>query len=244
MRCNLRKINLLLLAAALIAFVSLSDASAQTKKKKKRVTHRATVTKTKPQVSGDAGVVSLADQYQDGSTQIIDPSAAPTTTPSPQLPDETTRKLRDMQSRIKKLEAGSKPNDDDDKQKRLLTNLDILAKSEQRTEALRKQRFELIEKENTIRQRLDQIDVESRPEMIERSVATMGSLRPEELREAKRKSLDAEKRNLQSLLTEITATRSSLDQNVQRADALVEKIRTKLEKDIDDALNPDKPDDQ
>lgn len=241
MKPNFFKVYLPVLAVALIMFVSAFDAAAQTKKKK-RVTHRATATKAKPQTSGDAGVVSLADQYQDSSSQIIDPSSTPTTTSSPELPDETTKKLRDMQSRIKKLEAGRKPNDDDDKQKRLLTNLDILTKAEQRTEALRKQRFELIEKENTIRQRLDQIDVESRPEMIERSVATMGSLRPEELREAKRKSLDAEKRNLQSLLTEITATRTSLDQSVQRADALVEKIRTKLEKDIDDALDSDKPD--
>jgi hypothetical protein len=241
MKSNFLKAYLAVLAVALIVFVSASDATAQTKKKK-RVTHRATATKTKPQASGDAGVVSLADQYQDSSSQIIDPSSTPSTTPSPELPDETAKKLRDMQSRIKKLEAGSKPNDDDEKQKRLLTNLDILTKAEQRAEALRKQRFELFEKENTIRQRLDQIDVESRPEVIERSVATAGSLRPEELREAKRKSLDAEKRNLQSLLTEITATRSGLDQSVQRADALVEKIRAKLEKDIDAALDSDKPD--
>jgi hypothetical protein len=241
MKSGFIKVYLFILAAALIVFVSTSDAASQTKKKK-RVTHRATATKTKSQTSGDAGVVSLADQYQDGSSQIIDPSSTPIATPSPELPDETTRKLRDMQSRIKKLEAGSKPNNDDQKQKMLLTNLDILTKAEQRAEALHKQRFELIEKENTIRQRLDQIEVESRPEMIERSVATAGSLRPEELREAKRKSLDAEKRNLQSLLTDITATRSSLDQSVQRADALVEKIRTKLEKDIDDALDSDKPD--
>ena len=245
MKFSFRNVNLFLLAAALIAFVSLSDASAQTKKKKKRVTHRATATKPQPQqTGGDAGVISLADQYQDGSSQIIDPSTAPTATPSPELPDETTRRLRDMQSRIKKLETGNKPNDEDEKQKRLLTNLDILTKSEQRAEELRKQRFDLIEKENTIRQRLDQIDVEMRPEMIERSVATVGSMHPEELREAKRKSLDGEKRNLQSLLTEITATRSNLDQSVQKADALVEKIRAKLEKDIDDALDPNNPDDQ
>jgi len=242
MKSNLRKLFLVVLASALVMFV-VSDASAQTKKKK-RVAHKSTAAKIKPaQTSGDAGVVSLADQYQDSSSQIINPSA-PTASPSPALPDDTTKKLRDMQSRIKKLETGSKSNDEDDKQKRLLTNLDILTKSEQRAEALRKQRFELIEKENTIRQRLDQIDIEARPEMIERSVATAGSLRPEDLREAKRKSLDAEKRNLQSLLSDIVATRSNLDQSVQRADALVEKIRTKLEKDIDDALDPDpdKPD--
>ncbi|HYJ90838.1 MAG TPA: hypothetical protein VEV84_06000, partial [Pyrinomonadaceae bacterium] len=149
----------------------------------------------------------------------------------------------DLQTRIKKLEA-AKPDDYETKQKRLSMNLDILTKAEQRSEDLRKQRFELAEKENSTRLRLDQIDIESRPEMIERSIATVGSLRPEELREAKRKSLEAEKRNLQSLLNDITSTRAALDQSLLKSDALIEKLRTKLEKDIDDALGDDQPNDQ
>ena len=38
----------------------------------------------------------------------------------------------------------------------------------------------MVDKENTIRARLDQIEVDIRPEMIERSVAVVGTLRPEE----------------------------------------------------------------
>jgi hypothetical protein len=68
-----------------------------------------------------------------------------------------------------------------------------------------------------------------------------GSLRPEELRDARRKSLEAERRNLQALLTEVQATRANLDQTVLRADAMVEKLRLKLEKDIDDALETKEP---
>ena len=236
----------LTLSAFLIGLLIISAADAQTKKKKKRhVTRRPAAAKSKTTTtSGDAGVVSLADQYQDSSTQIIDPKASPS--PSPEeaatLPDETTRKLKDLQTRIKKLET-AKPDDYDTKQKRLLTNLDILTKAEQRSEDLRKQRFDLVEKENSIKLRLAQIDIDSRPEVIERSVATMGSLRPEEMREAKRKSLDAEKQSLQSLLNDVTTTRAALDQSLLRSDALVDKLREKLEKDIDDSLT-DKPDDQ
>jgi hypothetical protein len=69
----------------------------------------------------------------------------------------------------------------------------------------------------------------------------MGTLRPEEMREARRKSLDAEKRNLSNLLNEIVATRTRLDGDVLRSDALVEKLRAKLEQDIDNALNSDQP---
>jgi hypothetical protein len=51
--------------------------------------------------------------------------------------------------------------------------------------------------------------------------------------------LNAEKANLQSLLTEIQNTRSNLSLNLQKAEAVVEKLRAKLEKDIDDSLVED-----
>jgi len=129
----------------------------------------------------------------------------------------------------------------DEKQKTLLLNLDILTRAEQRSESLRKQRFELIEKENTIQTRLDQIEYDVRPEMVERSVALTGSLRPEELRENRAKSLEAEKQKLTTLLTEVQNMRASLEVSVKNADDLVERLRTKLEKDIDSAISDDKP---
>jgi flagellar biosynthesis chaperone FliJ len=78
--------------------------------------------------------------------------------------------------------------------------------------------------------------------MISRSAAYSSSMRPEEVREMRKKSLDAEKQNLQSLLTEIQNTRTSLTANLTRSDALVEKLRTKLEADIDNAFKDDEPD--
>jgi hypothetical protein len=94
----------------------------------------------------------------------------------------------------------------------------------------------MIEKENSVKTRLEQLEFEMRPEMIDRQIAFAGTLRPEELRDMRRKNLDIEKRNLQDLVTQIQSTRSSLELNVVKADQLVEKLRTKLEKDIDDAL--------
>ena len=239
---NFFKLSGRVLVLLVCAFLMVNSASAQARKKKRTSSKKPAVTKIASQTNGDASVVSLADQYQDSSTQIIQPTPSLADTQLPALSDETTKKLKDLQSRIKKLE-NSQPaktkNSYEEKQKLLLTNLDILTKSEQRSESLRKQRFDLIEKENTIRPRIDQIDVESRPEMIERSVATVGSLRPEELREARRKSLESEKRNLQNLLTEVVSTRTRLDGDLLRSDALVEKLRNKLEQDIDAALTDD-----
>ena len=158
------------------------------------------------------------------------------------MSDETTKKLKELQSRIKKLETvqtTDKKSTYEEKQKLLLTNLDILTKAEQRSESIRKQRFELVEKENTMKSRIDQIDIDLRPEAIERSLSMTGSLRPEELREARRKTLESEKRNLQNLLNEVVATRTRLDGDLLRSDALVEKLRQKLEQDIEAALVDD-----
>ena len=146
--------------------------------------------------------------------------------------------ISDLTERIRALEAAKK-DDYDQKQKRLALNLEILTKAEQRVESLRKQSFEMLDKETSIKTKLEQIENDLRPESIDRNIAFVGSLRPEELRAARKKSLEAERTNLQNMLAEVQRTRSNLDLNVQKAELLVEKLRTKLEADIDSALQDD-----
>lgn len=66
---------------------------------------------------------------------------------------------------------------------------------------------------------------------------------PEDLRALKKRQLEVERTNLQAVLSEIQKTRTSLEQNLQRSELMVEKLRSKLEKEIDDALTdtPAKP---
>jgi hypothetical protein len=129
--------------------------------------------------------------------------------------------MRQLLSRIKKLEASrsndnaSKKPDPDEVQKRMLLNLDILTRAEQRSESLRKQLFEMIEKENTVRSRLEQIGFDMRPEMIERALQLAGSMKPEEVRENRRKSLAAERDNLQALLSDIQTTGGCVAGNLE-----------------------------
>ena len=79
--------------------------------------------------------------------------------------------------------------------------------------------------------------------MIERSTNFVGTLRPEEIREQNKKSLETEKAKLDALLLQLQTNRANLEGNVQKADALVEKVRAKTEKEIDDALVDEKTDD-
>jgi len=241
----------------LLGFSVLADsANAQTRKRTKKKT-TSTVPRPVTQTTVPV-VVSQADQYSNQNQQIITGNietpveTQPETRTQPETFDEKldriSNRMKEMNTRMKSLES-SKQNAYDEKQRRLLLNLDILTRAEQRAESLRKQLFELVEKENTLKTKLETIEYDSRPDVIERQVSFAGSLRPEELREAKRKNLEAEKRNLSTLLLDIQSTRLNLEQNVQKADQLVEKLRAVLEKDIDDALNEqpkekEKPDNQ
>jgi hypothetical protein len=173
---------------------------------------------------------------------IQDPQPQPEKTPVRQSGTNATR-IKDLNDRVTKLETEKKAPYDE-RQKMLLLNLDILTRAEQRTESLRKQVFEMIEKENAIKIRLEQIEFDIRPETIDRTTIQMGgSLRPEEIRENRRKTLDGERRNLQSLLAQIQTTHTSLDATLLRAEQLVDRLREKLEKDIDNSLlKEDQPD--
>ena len=154
--------------------------------------------------------------------------------------EDFEKKLKELTLRIKSLE-NNKQGEYNDSQKRLLLSLDILTKTEQRAENLRKQLIDLIERETNIKSRLEGIEYNLRPEIISRSTAIYGSLRPEDIRDQRRKSLESEKSNLESLLRQIQTNRSRLEESLKKADEWVEKVRLKFEKQIDKALEEKEP---
>lgn len=213
-----------------MALVSASESDAQTRRPRVSIPVPA---QTPP--PNEPLIISRAEDFPDENAEAVPPQ--PVTGTSDQG-GPSRLAIEELGSRVKQLESDRKDNTDA-KQRRLLLNLDILTRSEQRAETLRKQLFEMIERESAIRTKLEQIDNDIRPEAIDRQIAFAGTLRPEELRESRRKSLEAEKTNLQTLLTEVTRTKNNLDLNVQKADALVDRLREKLEKEIDSALADD-----
>ncbi len=240
------KIRYSSLAAAILFGVlfSINDAGAQTVRRQKKVKPRAVATAIQP--PPNVPINENRDVYLDGNQIVLgenpSPSPVETTVESISAPDNSAEtrlpndtRISELSDRIKSLES-TKTSEYDAQQKRLLLNLDILSRAETRAESLRKQLFEMIEKESGVQTRLEQIGYDVRPEVIERSTAFVGSMRPEEVRDQRRKGLEAEKRNLESLLTQIQTSRANLEENVSKADFLVEKVRLKLDKDIDDAL--------
>ena len=228
---------------ALVTFallVGVADTSAQAKRRKRKPVTAASVVPvaqtTEPQI------ISRADDFPDNGTQTVQPNQQSKADESGVKTDDSSRSIDDLRRRVKSLESPKKA-DRDENQKRLLLDLDILTRAEQRADSLRKQLFEMIEKEGTIRTKLDQIENNIRPETIDREVAFAGTLRPEELRNMRKKNLEIERTNLTALLAEVQKTKANIDQNVEKADLLVERFRTKLEKEMDDllTLDPVKP---
>jgi len=130
---------------------------------------------------------------------------------------------------------------DNEKVKEIATNLDLLSHTEERAEILRKQLIELIEKETTYRTRMTQMDEDMRPENIERSMAGIGGTRTAEMRDTRRRSLDSERKGLESLLAITSQSRIRLEEDVRQADLLVAKFRQRLFPLIDkqiEKMNP------
>lgn len=196
---------------------------------------------TKPKVQPTPQATVTPEEYSRRSQTVIDGTANQEQAVIERL-DKIAAQLLSIGRRLDRIEAqgsaqGNEEQAKDDKSKKLLTNLDIITKGEQRVESLRKQLFQVMEKESALRSRIDQLDIDARSETIEKSIAFSGSLRPEELRDARRKSIEAERRNTQLSLVEIQSARATLESTLAKAEALVERLRQRFEKDIEGALN-------
>ena len=121
-------------------------------------------------------------------------------------------------------------------QHRISSSLTLLTQSEQRAEMLRRQLLELIEKETLYRTKIAQIDEDIRPENVERTLNPYGTTRTVELRDTRRRVLDTERRGFFSLLALTAENRTRLEEEVRQADALVQKLRQRLNPLIEKAI--------
>ena len=217
-------------AVAAVALLCAADASAQTGERR------------------PAGAASQTQEQQQSSAAVAAPPADPVANEISLLRKSLqtlNTRLRDISEKMFGPEAAAaKPGEGgDERQKRIAQNLDLLSRTEQRAETLRKQLIELTEKETAFRTRLMQIDEDMRPDSIDRSliVGSVGTTRTTEIRDTRRRVLDNERRGVESLLNQTSQSRARLEEDVRQADALVARLRMRLlpliEKEID-KINP------
>jgi hypothetical protein len=87
-------------------------------------------------------------------------------------------------------------------------------------EKLRAQLLEVQAKEEELRARAQQSEESLKPENIERSLAGVGSTRPEELRESRRRQLTIERDGVLAQLKLVETSRQRLETAIANADAL------------------------
>lgn len=105
----------------------------------------------------------------------------------------------------------------------VMFSIDIVAQdvtsAAQTAENLRAQLRDVQAKETELQTRAKQIEENLKPENIERSLAGVGSTRPEELRELRRRQLNIEKASARSQLEQLASQRSRLEAAITTAEA-------------------------
>ncbi len=115
-----------------------------------------------------------------------------------------------------------------EKQQRFIMGLEILVRSEQRVAILQKAHTELIEKHIQVKSRMTQVELELRPQSIERTTQLEGSTQTVEIRENRRERLIAEQRSLQQLTTQIERNIAEAEYGLREAQAHVSRLRRSL----------------
>ena len=87
-------------------------------------------------------------------------------------------------------------------------------------EKLKAQLLEVQGKEDVLRSRLEQLDESIKPENIERSLAGIGSTKPEQLREYRRRQLAIERDGVLAQLKTLETSRQRLESAIANAEAL------------------------
>lgn len=94
------------------------------------------------------------------------------------------------------------------------------ASAAESAEKLRAQLLEVQGKEEALRARVQQLDESLKPENIERSLAGIGSTRPEELRESRRRQLTIERDGVLAQLKTLETSRQRLEAALANAEML------------------------
>jgi hypothetical protein len=157
------------------------------------------------------------------------------------------KSLQTLNARLREIseQRGASDSSDDgaaeNKQPSIVRNLALLTQVETRAETMRRQLFELIERETALKSRQVQLEEDMRPENIERALNPIGTTRTVELRDARRRVLENERRGVDSLLIQTTQARVRLEDDLRQADALVAKLRQRLFPLIDKEIEKIQP---
>lgn len=163
--------------------------------------------------------------------QALDPIqriAVEMTTVSKNVAD-LNKSLKDFVAKFEKVGGVSLS----EKQQRLVFGLELLVRTEERVAILQKFQVDLTEKLGQNRARLAQIELDLRPESIDRSTNFEGSTRTVEIRENRRAALLAERASVSSLVSQIQQNLNEASEALREAQSLAYRLRRSLLPEIE-----------
>jgi hypothetical protein len=216
-----------LIATCLVVSFCLVEADAQTRKKRR--SRRA----TKPAVARPvitnppiAPADATADTPATGDVKIISTAEGGQETTSSPEPDDMQKSINSLSNQVNKLNDKLTKMSDDDRDER---DMERLTRAEQRAEQLRTQLMEVQGKIADFEAKLEQIDFALKPENIESAAAGYGSMRPEAIRDMRKKQLEGERSRVAAQLKLAENSRTRLETASANADAEVDALRAKLQ---------------
>ena len=159
-----------------------------------------------------------------------DPPAQSQTSPAPELTpqeliEQLQKKVAQLNSEVARLRAELAKLE---RYRQIDYTRDLMIKEEDRIRGLQTELNDDAAKETALRKRLDEIEKEQNPDRIQRSMAGVGSTRPEEERAAIMTKLSNEKRNIQSQLDTLRSSRTRITGLIANAETSISRLKQRL----------------
>jgi uncharacterized protein YlxW (UPF0749 family) len=164
----------------------------------------------------------LAQDPKPQGTQ--EPSAAATPSPEEEL-TKLRKQVQQLSAEVNRLRAELAKLE---RYKTIDYTRELMIKEEQRIRDLQKELVDNAAKETALQKRLDEIEEEQRPDRIERSLAGVGSVKPEEERSAISTRLSNEKRRIQTQLETLRASRTRIPPLIANAEESISRLKQRL----------------
>ena len=171
------------------------------------------------------------NQPAEASNQTVDPAQSDPLQNISQQISVIAKSVKTLNAGIKDLLekfAVGKGMQLSDRQQKLLLGYEVLNRAEQRLEILQKFQIELTQKDGEVKSRIAQVEEELIPGSIERSTAFTGTTHGDELRDGRKKTLETERRNLQTLNAQIARNLQQNSDEMRQAENFVSTLRRKI----------------
>ena len=169
--------------------------------------------------------VAVSAQAQEASPKTDQPPAQTTQTSLSDELEKLRKRLAQLSAEVDRMRAEIARLD---KYRQIDYTRDQITKEEDRIRALQKDLVDLSARETPLRKRLDEIESQQQPDRIERSLAGVGSTKPEEIRDSVSRQLSIEKRQIQAQLDTIQASRARNQSFITNAEESIARLKRRL----------------